>query len=233
MKISWLHHQSAVLSASCFLPHALTFELCDAIAVARNTMLPSQAPIDGKSVLRDYPNLFGGTLEEFHETLIPADLLDFDRFVELFLAAVKASAPSPAFADVIGGLASLRARYPFLKMGVATTKPTVAAEKDLSSSAVPATLRSMFGFVQGTDKEKNMQAKPAPDVILAAAAGLKCADMSKTIYVGDTRRDAEAAKAAGCALSVLIHRGDDANKEKLGADELIHSFHEIPNAVNK
>ncbi|GMH51302.1 hypothetical protein TL16_g05042 [Triparma laevis f. inornata] len=207
-------------------------ELCDAIAVARNTMRESAAPMDGKSVLRDYPNLFGGTLEEFHETLIPKGLRDFDRFVKLFLDAVKISPPSPAFADVIGALVSLRSRYPKLKMGVATTKPTVAAEKDLRSSAVPPNLRSMFGHVQGTDKDKSMQAKPAPDVILAAAAGLKV-NVCKTIYVGDTRRDAEAAKAAGCALSVLIRRGDDSNFEKLGADELIHSFFEISDAVDK
>jgi len=45
--------------------------------------------------------------------------------------------------------------------------------------------------------------------------------------VGDTRRDAMAANAAGCVACLTVRRGDDGNLDALGTDGLIHSFGEI------
>lgn len=137
---------------------------------------------------------------------------------------MKIAPPSPAFSDVVPALARLRSSHPTLKFGVATTKPTFAAEGDLKARSVPASLRGYFSHVQGTDS--GMSAKPAPDVILASAAGLGV-DPSRAIYIGDTQRDHLAAKRAGCAYSVLVRRGDEGNEDRLGAEVLVRSFLEI------
>jgi len=199
--------------------------------------------------------------EEFHDTLIGPHLSwnsnnnknsrtdDDDKrhtestktFIRLFLQAVKEqAAPCPAFPDVLGGLECLAQKYPSLLFGIATTKPTVVAEADLVSPAVPAKLRPLIHHVQGTDPP-DIRPKPKPDVLLHCARALKrhsgsSVDITRTIYIGDTSRDAQAARAAGCAACLTVCRpkkgeeggdNDDNDQDALGADGFIHTFGEI------
>ena len=129
-----------------------TVELCSAVASAANRMVPSLS-LHHSQILSDYPNLYGGPLEEFHDTIIiphrPGLTEDEHErstaeFIRFFLEEVKHSPPSPCFDDVLGALEGLKAKYPSLLFAVATTKPTKTAESDLTSSAVPDTLRSLL-----------------------------------------------------------------------------------------
>lgn len=230
-----------------------TKELFDAVATAVNRMreetdnipllMHSLPELHHTEILTKYPNLVGAPLEEIHDEIIGPHLNSDNLsnihhgpttttiFIQYFLQAVQEQdSPGPLFPDVMVALESLKQRYPFLQFGVATTKPTATAEADLSSSSnslVSPGFRALLQHVQGTDP--GIRPKPAPDVLLRCAQGLPgSVDISKTIYVGDTRRDAEAAKAAGCAACLTVRRpkeGDDDNA--LGSDGLIRSFGEI------
>jgi len=230
-----------------------TEELCHAVATAANRMaVPSLPPLHHTDIITKYPNLFGAPLEEFHDTIIAPHYRsnsnsnknderhkdDNDhhdhaqstqRFVQFFLEAVEEqNTPCPAFSDVVNALQHLRKTHSSLLFGVATTKPSPVAEHDLTSQSVPATLRPLFSHVQGTDS--GIQPKPSPDVLLRCAEVLGV-DIRRTVYVGDTRRDGVAAKAAGCAACLTVRRGEDQNLDALGADGLIHGFDEIEDAL--
>jgi phosphoglycolate phosphatase-like HAD superfamily hydrolase len=201
-------------------------------------MVPSLS-LHHSQILSDYPNLYGGPLEEFHDTIIiphrPGLTEDEHErstaeFIRFFLEEVKHSPPSPCFDDVLGALEGLKAKYPSLLFAVATTKPTKTAESDLTSSAVPDTLRSLLSHVQGTDA--GISPKPAPDVLLRCASAIGV-DIEKTIYVGDTSRDSGAGRAAGCMMTVTVQRDAGKLGDKLGAHEVISDFMGIEGAFNR
>mmetsp|Transcript_22666 Transcript_22666/g.25795 ORF Transcript_22666/g.25795 Transcript_22666/m.25795 type:complete len:283 (-) Transcript_22666:27-875(-) len=161
-----------------------------------------------------------------------------NTFINLFLEAVKDQNKScPPFPDVVKALVNFRSKYPSIPFGIATTKPTNTAEADLafkidnassSTTTHDASLRSLFKHVQGTDE--GIKPKPNPDVILRCASIMKV-DIKNTIYIGDTARDALAAKAAGCMGCFTVRRENGVNKDNLGANALITSFVEIEEAV--
>jgi 2-phosphoglycolate phosphatase len=94
------------------------------------------------------------------------------------------------FPGVADGLAALGGRK-----GTATTKGTPTTRAVLEQFG----LLRYFDHVQGTD---GFPSKPAPDVILAALAGLG-AKPEDCLLVGDSTADMEAGKAAGvktCAV---------------------------------
>lgn len=235
-------------------------------------VLPSLPELHHTDIITKYPNLFGAPLEEFHDTIIGPHLnycnsnsndgsieeeehrrhfhaQSTKLFIKYFLQAVKEQAvPCPAFPDVLKALDDLAQKYPSLQFGVATTKPTAVAEADLTSASVPPSLRSLIRHVQGTDP--GILPKPEPDVLLHCAKAMDGVNIGKTIYIGDTRRDAQAAKAAGCAACLTVVRprggdeieGDENDKnnksndkqdgDALGADGLIRSFEEIEAALD-
>ena len=94
------------------------------------------------------------------------------------------------YPGVAEGLAALQGRK-----ATATTKGTPTTKAVLAQFG----LIEYFDHVQGTD---GIPCKPAPDVILAAAAGLG-APLSDCLMVGDSPADMEAGKRAGvktCAV---------------------------------
>mmetsp|Transcript_16255 Transcript_16255/g.33432 ORF Transcript_16255/g.33432 Transcript_16255/m.33432 type:complete len:236 (-) Transcript_16255:28-735(-) len=215
-----------------------TVELCTAVAQAVNRIVP-HLNLHHSHILSNYPNLYGGPLEEFHDTIILPHLgspseeqkaASTSQFIKFFLEEVKKAPPSPAFEDVLVALQSLRAKYPSLLFAVATTKPTPTAENDLTSTAVPAALRPLLSHVQGTDT--GILPKPAPDVLLRCSDALGV-DVKKTIYVGDTSRDSGAGRAAGCLLTLTVQRDAEKIGDTLGANAAIRDFHEIERAVNE
>ena len=206
-----------------------TVELCSAVAGAANRMVPSLA-LQHFQVLSDYPGLYGGPLDEFHDTIVlphkPGLTKDEKKdstakFIKFFLEEVRNSPPSPCFDDVLSALEELKKKYPSLLFAVATTKPTKTAESDLTSSAVPNALRPLLSHVQGTDA--GIAPKPAPDVLFRCASVIGV-DIKKTIYVGDTSRDAGAGRAAGCMMTVTVQRDADKFGDMLGADAVISDF---------
>jgi len=157
------------------------------------------------------------------------------QFIQFFLDAIQDhDTPCSAFPDVLPALQHLHTSYPSLLFGVATTKPTPQAEQDLTSSSIPPNLRPLLTHVQGTDP--GITPKPSPEVLLRCATRLGV-DIRRTIYIGDTKRDVLAAKAAGCVACLTVRRkGEDDGTTyvdtSLGADGLIHSFWEIKDALN-
>jgi phosphoglycolate phosphatase len=138
-------------------------------------------------------------------------------FRQRFLDQVELEAASPIFTNVIEGLKEIKRRLPNVKLGIGTTKPTEVALDDLTRNGI----HHFFDHIQGTDE--GMSAKPAPDVILTCAAALGV-DCKHSIYIGDTDRDAVAAKAALCKGCMTIHNGEEEHcKGILGADHLVYS----------
>jgi 2-phosphoglycolate phosphatase len=106
------------------------------------------------------------------------------------------------FPGVADGLAALGGRK-----GTATTKGTPTTRAVLEQFG----LLRYFDHVQGTD---GFPAKPAPDVIHAALAGLG-AKPEDCVLVGDSAADMEAGKAAGvktCAVRYGYGKAEDLAK---------------------
>jgi len=122
----------------------------------------------------------------------------------------------PALPGVVDGLALLRARG--LPLAVGTTKPTARATQQLQACG----LLPHFAHVQGTDPP--LRPKPAPDVVQVACRALGVAP-ARALMVGDTARDVDAARAAGCRAIVVAygaHRLQVA--ARLGADAVVDSL---------
>lgn len=87
-----------------------------------------------------------------------------------------------------------------LRLACVTNKPQAQAEALLALLGV----RGHFAVVVG--QGPGLRPKPQPDALLAAcqALGLQAADCWA---VGDSRNDAEAALAAGCAAVLLLRHG--------------------------
>ena len=202
-----------------------TTELMHGLTFATNQVLTER-----ELNVADIPaNLIGAPLREIYDVLVlpflPSSTDDsmFGQWKEFFTQGVDGQPESALFDDVLVGLQQIIERSSFrLKLGVATTKPTQIAFNNLGASVIPSGAMELFSVIQGTDVE--MSPKPCPDVILECAKKLGV-DIGRTIYIGDTARDAQAAKSAGCAASLTIRR--DGKSDDLGADRLIRSFLEI------
>ncbi len=105
------------------------------------------------------------------------------------------SRPYPGVPELLAELG--RAGY---ARAVATTKKTPVAEKLLRAVG----LAELLDFVQGTD---GLPPKPAPDVVLAAVAGVGGRGLW---MVGDTVHDVGAGKAAGLATYAVTWGNHDA-----------------------
>ena len=176
-------------------------ELFNGIVIAANKMT-------GKDITFDdvfNANVFGAPLLEiFNVFVLPyrkenvvggeenEDLSLIDReieeFTKHFVDAVNLEPPSNVFNDVLLGLETIKTQMTYknpkakeFKMGIATTKPSPTAMKDLTSINVcPSLINTHFEIIQGTDKEHGIKPKPEPDVIIACAKRLRV-DISKTV----------------------------------------------------
>ncbi|MFN4115486.1 MAG: HAD-IA family hydrolase [Inhella sp.] len=87
-----------------------------------------------------------------------------------------------------------------MPLACVTNKPQANAEALLERLA----LRPAFAAVIG--QRPGLRAKPHPDAFLAAAEALGL-PISQCGVIGDSRNDAEAGRAAGCAPIVLLRHG--------------------------
>jgi phosphoglycolate phosphatase len=107
---------------------------------------------------------------------------------------------------------------------VCTNKPT-----DLSNLLLDALeLRDRFASVVGADAAP----KPKPDAShLIKAVRDAGGDPRRSILVGDSETDVLTARAAGAPVVVVPFGYTEIAPEALGADILIQSFAELPNAI--
>ncbi|KLE33306.1 HAD-IA family hydrolase [Aurantiacibacter gangjinensis] len=86
-----------------------------------------------------------------------------------------------------------------------------------------------FAAIYGGDTLGRENAKPAPDMLLAAIAD--CGG-GRAAMVGDTTYDVRAAKAAEIPVVVFTGGYLDAVPEEIGADALMPHFTELPSALD-
>ncbi|MEU3273196.1 HAD family phosphatase [Saccharomonospora sp. NPDC006951] len=126
-----------------------------------------------------------------------ADTSEVRAVLHSALRAAVETGPTTVLPGVRGVLSVLRGRVP---AGVASNAPADVLERMLDS----ATLSASFDVVVSADSVA--EAKPAPDVYLAACAALG-ADPAFSVAFEDSPAGAEAARAAG--MSLVVVTGDD------------------------
>ena len=155
---------------------------------------------------------------------VEPDPARLDRLTECYIAANAAdiaglSAPFPGVADALDSLLAHGAR-----LCVCTNKQT-----DLSIRLLGALgLENRFAAIVGGDQPANR--KPHPDHFIHAirAAG---GEPSRSLMVGDSRFDVDAARAAGAPVAVYALGYTDTAPELLGADAVFRHFDELPDLV--
>ena len=124
------------------------------------------------------------------------------------------------FPGVVAGLQALKARG--LKLACLTNKPTAFARPLLA-------LKGLDGFFDrafGGDAFARKKPDPLPLIETCKALGSAPA---RTLMVGDSSNDAEAARAAGCPV-VLVSYGYNHGEPvaAAGADAVVDRLDEIP-----
>ena len=115
----------------------------------------------------------------------------FDRYYGE--VAEEGSFLFPAVADTLGALHAKG-----LPLALVTTKPTPFVAPILSSLDIA----KYFTVVIGGDDVKNKKPHPEPLLMVAEKLGLAPAEL---LFVGDSRNDIQAAKAAGCCSIGLTY----------------------------
>ena len=115
----------------------------------------------------------------------------FDRYYGE--VAEEGSFLFPAVADTLGALHAKG-----LPLALVTNKPTPFVAPILSSLDIA----KYFTVVIGGDDVKNKKPHPEPLLLVAEKLGLAPADL---LFVGDSRNDIQAAKAAGCSSIGLTY----------------------------
>lgn len=144
--------------------------------------------------------------------------------LECFLDAYRArpaalSRPYEGVLDALSGFAAGGVR-----LGVCTNKPENLARSILDRLG----LLPFFGAVCGS--MPGLALKPAPDLLRMAMRTLGTAP-GETAMVGDSRRDVEAAKAAGCRVLVFAGGYGGEPAHTLGADAVFRDFHQLHAAL--
>lgn len=142
----------------------------------------------GAQLLRDLLAHWGRTVQDFEALR--------ERY-EWHYRAVNGQR-ARVFEGVAEGLEGLRALG--LRMACVTNKPQANAQALLERFRLARYFELLVGGAQG------LRAKPAPDSLLQACAGLGLAP-ARCLMVGDSANDAAAARAAGCAGVVLLRHG--------------------------
>jgi phosphoglycolate phosphatase len=107
------------------------------------------------------------------------------------------------------------------RMAVCTNKPQVPSEKILQALE----LAPYFDAVAGGDR---FSVKKPNGHHVTGTIDLAGGAQNRTVYIGDSQTDLDAARAAGVPV-VLVNYGYSAQPvEKLGADAVVSSFTEIP-----
>ena len=151
----------------------------------------------------------------------PADAALFDaawpRYLDHYLAINGQHAP--IYAGVVEGLAALRARG--LRLACLTNKPIALARPLLAVKGLDVYFEHLFG---GEAFERK---KPDPLPLLKTCEALGSAP-ARTLMVGDSSNDAQAARAAGCPV-VLVSYGYNHGQpvREVDADGFVDSLAEL------
>ena len=122
------------------------------------------------------------------------------------------------FPGVIGALEALAAKG--CKLALCTNKAEEATRALLDA----LDLTHYFASIHGGDTLGRERAKPAPDMLLAAAA--ECGG-GRAVMIGDSTFDVRAAKNAGMPAVVFAGGYPDVPLDEIGADAVIAHYDEL------
>jgi 2-phosphoglycolate phosphatase len=176
-------------------------DICGAVQQVLDTTSCEPVTFD---FLRGYIGLH--LIDLFQDVLPDSTPEQLDALIDLYrnLYRARGHTLTSVYPGVSEALSSLPGRK-----GTATTKGTPTTRLVLEQFG----LLPYFHHVQGTD---GFPAKPAPDVIHAALAGLG-ARPEECLFVGDSPADMQAGRAAGVKTCAV--RWGYGNPEKLAAHE--------------
>jgi phosphoglycolate phosphatase len=168
--------------------------------------------------------IVGPPLRESFATLAGED--NADRMLELYRERYDTIGifENKVYAGVADALNQLRARGD--RLFVATSKRQVDAQRVVEHFGLARYFDGVYGaHADGRGAEKKA-------VLAAAIAGGGLEAASRIVMIGDRRYDALGARAVGIpAIGALWGYGDRAELSEAGADPIIVSPHEIPDAV--
>ena len=194
--------------------------------VALNRMLdelalpPITAEAIGQMIGKGSEHLIRSVLRQVRDDR-EADAALFDaawpRYVHHYLAINGQHAS--IYAGVVEGLAALRARG--LRLACLTNKPIAFARPLLAAKGLDGYFEHLFG---GEAFERK---KPDPLPLLKTCEALGSAP-ARTLMVGDSSNDAQAARAAGCPV-VLVSYGYNHGQpvREVDADGFVDSLAEL------
>lgn len=131
------------------------------------------------------------------------------------------SKPFPGAVALLDALARDR-----IGLAICTNKPAAISQRVLDELG----LASWFGAVIG--ETPHLPRKPAPDMVLAALAGLS-ATPPEAVMIGDSGADIGAAKAAGVKTIAVSFGYTTTPPRELGADIVIDHFDEALAALER
>lgn len=108
-------------------------------------------------------------------------------------------------------------------LGIVTNKPQRITDDLIAALGLDA----LFGIVIGA--RDGVPLKPAPDMIEAAHKEL--GNPEQVIFVGDSKADVGAARAAGLPVIILSHGYTTVPARELGADAVLDHFDDLPAAI--
>ncbi len=193
------------------------FELALGAALAESGLPPVPRDFIARTVGKGSRHLLQSVLRELGQDPADAEAL-WPRYQHHYLA-VNGQA-STVYPGVVEGLAQLHAAG--LKLACLTNKPGAFARPLLEAKG----LRPFFAQVFGGDAFARQKPDPLPLQETCRALGTAPA---RTLMIGDSANDAQAARAAGCPV-VLVRYGYNhgAPVETAGADALADRLDQLP-----
>jgi phosphoglycolate phosphatase len=156
--------------------------------------------------------------ERGERRLDPAEMDElFDAFIQSYEADIAAD--SQVFPDVVETLAGLKDAGACLS--VCTNKPSELADQLINELE----LGSYFDRVIGP--ERTAARKPAGDHLISALGS----QFRYAALVGDSQPDVDSARAAGHPSIIMSYGYSEIPAGSLGADRVIHSFGDVPEAL--
>jgi phosphoglycolate phosphatase len=162
----------------------------------------------------------------FEATGSAAGAADLDRYFDEFISyygehVADHSQPFPGAMEVVRRLKSDGHR-----LGVCTNKPEALSNKLLRA----LDMAPLFSAVLGADTLSVR--KPVPEHLLETIRRIG-GDPTRAVMIGDSEVDAETAKKAGVKLVIFTFGYTAFDPATFGADELLHSFTELPAALER
>lgn len=145
------------------------------------------------------------------------------KYAEAFQAAYQQhQATAPAYPGLVDALERLTALG--VGLGIATSKARARLDIDLERLGIAG----YFQFTVTGDEVEN--GKPAPDPIVAVAAGLGV-DVENGLYVGDGENDVIAAQAAGMRAVGIAHGFHPEDCRAAGPEHWVENYDELVELV--